>query len=160
MFHFPLFFLNTQSSIPLSHKCITGIMAACKCWEKHNPTIAHFCLLTTLSACLPHSSFTIFVLALPRSLNYSFSSNFTHAPLQCLYPLFQPTWPFYLVHALQLMCSNSYVCLPLHNLESFHLLIVHPYFITAPSTTRFPFPSYSFWFFFFLSLSFFFLTPK
>lgn len=43
MLHFPLL-LNARSSVPLSHKWITRIMGMCKCGEKHNPTIAHFCL--------------------------------------------------------------------------------------------------------------------
>lgn len=72
---------------------------------KTQPYNCTFLPLTTPSAYLPHSSFILLVPALPESLNYSFSSNFTHAPLLCLYPLYLS------LHDLSalFMLSSSYV---------------------------------------------------
>lgn len=120
--------------------------------------------LTTPSPCLPHRSFSLLVPALPGSLNYSFSSNFTRAPLLCLYP---PSLCLYDLSAL-FMLSSSYALISMYAVLSITLTNFpssnctpalhywdpkpHP-----PPQRAFPFLSYSFWnpfhfhFLFFLS---------
>lgn len=151
MLHFPLFFFlyTEQCAIVTQKKCITRVMGMCKCWEKHNHTIAHVYLWqpphpashTVLSPflflhCLDHS-IILSLLILPMLSHCVYTLSFSLSlSLHDLSALFM------LSSSYALISMDAFFSITLPNFSSSNCTPVPHY---CPTTTHVPFLFCSSW---------------